>query len=180
MTVLNTIRTGGEIDALCSHCELNLAHTIVAMVGPKVVKVKCNTCGNEHVYRGQQPLVRPQSFAAPRKSATARAPRAAAVVVTWEDRFKGKDLGRARRYSPREAFVVDEVVDHPTFGLGLVTAVRGDKVDIAFKQHDRTLVHHKADDAHRPAYEAPRAAAPGFADKPTEPAPPLASDVPER
>lgn len=178
MSAPQTIRTGGEIDALCTRCELNLAHTIVAMVGPKVVKVKCNTCGADHVYRGQQPLVKPLSFAAPRKgSSTPRAPRAAAVVSTWEDRFKGKDLAAARRYSPKETFAVDQVVDHPTFGLGLVTAVRGDKVDISFKQHDRTLVHGKADLAHRPTYEQPHPVHHGFADKPEEPSPPLVMDT---
>jgi hypothetical protein len=181
MSAPNSIRTGGEIDAFCSKCELNLAHTIVAMVGPKVVKVKCNTCGADHVYRGQQPLVKAQSFAAPKKSAGVRTPRAQAVVVsTWEERLKGKDVSRARRYSPKETFVLDEVVDHPTLGLGLVTAVRGDKVDIAFKQYDRTLVHGKPDHAHRPAYAPPRAAgAHGFADKPEQHGPPLSIDSAE-
>lgn len=147
MSLPNSIRTGGEIDAFCTKCDLNLAHTIIAMVGPKVVKVKCNTCDSEHVYRGTQPLMKATSFAAPKKSATggaARTPRAPTVKMSWEDQFAGKDLGRAKKYSPRETFVVDDVVDHPTFGLGLVIAVRVDKVDISFKQDTKTLVHGKA------------------------------------
>jgi hypothetical protein len=145
-TLPNQIRTGGEIDAFCTKCDLNLAHTIIAMVGPKVEKVQCNTCHSTHKYRGQQPLVKAQSFAAPKKSS---APKAASTgsrrtVITWDEQLKGKDLSRAKKYSIRETFAVDEVVDHPTFGLGIVTAVRGDKVDIAFKQEDKTLVHGKA------------------------------------
>jgi hypothetical protein len=166
MPAPSSIRVGGEIDAFCTKCDLNLAHTIIAMVGPKVVKVKCNTCGNDHQYRGEQPLVKAQSFAAP-KRATSSAPRKApAVVVSWEDQFKGKDLTRAKKYSPKETFVVDDVVDHPTFGLGLVRAVRGDKVDIGFKQHDKTLVHAKGDGAAKPHFERPHATPSGFADKP--------------
>lgn len=148
MTTLPTsIRTGGEIDAFCTKCDLNLAHTIIAMVGPKVERVQCNTCRAEHKYRGQQPLVKVQSFAAPKKPSTPKAAsgttRARPVVVTFDEQLKNKDLSRAKRYSTRETFVVDDVVDHPTFGLGIVTAVRGDKVDIAFKQEDKTLVHGK-------------------------------------
>jgi len=146
MALPNSIRTGGEIDAFCTKCDLNLAHTIIAMVGPKVVKVKCNTCDSEHVYRGTQPLVKATSFAAPKKSATgatARTPRAAKVTMSWEDQFAGKDLGRAKKYSPRETFVIDDVVDHPTFGIGLVIAVRVDKVDVSVKQDTKTLVHGK-------------------------------------
>ena len=39
---------------------------------------------------------------------------------------------------------VDDIVDHPTFGIGLVIAVRVDKVDISFKADTKTLVHGKA------------------------------------
>lgn len=160
MVTPNSIRTGGEIDAHCGKCELNLAHTIIAMVGPKVVKVRCNTCGGEHQYRGVQPLVKATSFAAPTKrassSGTASKPKAAVVTVSWEDQFKGKDLTKAKKYSPRETFVVDEVVDHPTFGLGLVRAVRGDKIEVGFKQADKVLVHGKAAPAPA-ADDAPKA-----------------------
>jgi hypothetical protein len=148
MTLPNSIRTGGEIDAYCGKCLLNLAHTIIAMVGPKVVKVRCNTCGGEHQYRGEQPLVKSVSFAAPKKassssSSSAKA-KAAVVTVSWDDQFKGKDITKAKKYSPRETFAVDDVVDHPTFGLGIVRAVRDGKVEVGFKQEDKVLVHGKA------------------------------------
>ena len=147
MTLPNAIRVGGEIDAFCGKCELNLAHTIIAMVGQKVIKVKCNTCDNEHQFRGTQPLEKATSFAPPKTKAASsggtRAPRAPVVKMSWEDQFAGKDLGRAKKYSPRETFVMDDVIDHPTFGIGLVIAVRVDKVDVSFKQDTKTLVHGK-------------------------------------
>jgi hypothetical protein len=170
MSAPSSIRVGGEIDAKCNRCDLNLAHTIIAMVGPKVVKVKCNTCGSDHQYRGEQPLVKSQSFAAPRR-ASSTTPRAPKVVVSWEDQFKGKDLASAKKYSPKETFKVDDVVDHPTFGLGLVREVRGDKVDIGFKQHDKTLVHAKGDGAAKPQFSRPTGHTTGFADKPAVDAP---------
>jgi len=55
MAVPSTYRTGGEIDTLCTKCAMTLAHTIIAMVGPRVVKVKCNTCGADHAYHGDPP-----------------------------------------------------------------------------------------------------------------------------
>ena len=147
MNLPNAIRTGGEIDAACGKCELNLAHTIIAMVGPKVIKVKCNTCGGEHNYRGVQPLVKAVSFAAPKRASSSSAAKpkskAPVVIVSWEDQFKGKDLGHARRYTPRDTYAVDDVIDHPTFGLGIVRAVRDGKVEVGFKQEDKVLVHGK-------------------------------------
>ena len=124
-------RTAGEIDALCTKCAMDLTHTIIAMVGAKVVKVKCKTCGAEHVYRGDPASPKGQ-------------PRAAKAPPPWEDRVKGRNLGAAKKYSPKECFRVDDLVDHPTFGLGLVTATRGDRIDVAFRLFQKTLVNGKA------------------------------------
>ena len=131
MTSQNKYRTAGEIDALCTKCGMDLTHTVMAMVGPKVVKVKCKTCGAEHVYRGDPPSPK-------------AAPRAAKASVRFEDRVKGRNLAAAKKYSPREVFQVDDVIDHPTFGLGVVTANRGDKMDVAFRAFEKTLVNGKA------------------------------------
>ena len=49
-----TYRVGGEVDATCTRCRMELAHTILAMVGQKIARVRCNTCGSDHVYRGTQ------------------------------------------------------------------------------------------------------------------------------
>jgi hypothetical protein len=144
MTVpTSSIRVGGEIDAHCNKCELNLAHTILAMVGTAVKRVQCNTCGSQHMYRGEQPLVKATSFAAPKRASGPRTPRAETKVVTFDEILKGKDLTRAKKYSIRETYVLDEVIDHPTFGFGIVTAVRVDKVDVTFKVEVKTLAHGK-------------------------------------
>ena len=37
-----THRVGGEVDATCTRCKMELAHTILAMVGPKIIRVRCN------------------------------------------------------------------------------------------------------------------------------------------
>jgi len=39
---------------------------------------------------------------------------------------------------------VDDLISHPVFGLGIVRAVRRDKVDVAFKASERTLIHARA------------------------------------
>ena len=44
-------KTGGEIDAYCTKCKLDLGHRIIAMVGDAVKKVECKTCNSHHLYR---------------------------------------------------------------------------------------------------------------------------------
>ncbi len=136
MTAPNTPRTGGDIDAFCTKCDLNLGHTIIAMVGTRVAKVKCNTCGVEHSYRGEQAPVKGAKAgkAAPKQKAP----------PTWGERLKGRTLGAARKYSAKDQFQVDDVIIHATFGLGLVIANRSDKIDVVFQSFEKTLVNGKA------------------------------------
>lgn len=159
-------RTGGEVDAFCTKCKMLLAHTIVAMVGDKIVRVKCNTCGGDHSYRGA-PDARPAST---RSAAAARPAREKVekVIISFEQQLADKDVANAPAYNVRETFQVDQVIRHPTFGIGLVTAVRGDKMDVAFKAETKTLVHGRGGaPAARPSFQPPtRGSASGPADKP--------------
>jgi len=124
------------VDALCTRCKMNLAHTILAMVGTKIARVRCNTCGGDHVYRTEAGTSSSSS-----RAANPRVSRAEKVVISFQERLAGQDLAAAPAYSPRETYAVDQVLRHPTFGVGIVSAVRQDKIDVAFKADQKTLVH---------------------------------------
>jgi hypothetical protein len=127
-------RVGGDIDAMCTKCKMLLGHTILAMVGPIPKRVRCNTCQGEHNYHS------PSSKPVRRAASTGREKPS---ITSWEAQLAGKDLSRARKYAPRDRFEKDEVIDHPTFGIGIVLELRGDKLEVAFKAYKKTLVHGK-------------------------------------
>jgi hypothetical protein len=128
-------RVGGEVDALCSRCELTLAHTVIAMVGGRPVKVECNTCHSVHRYRGA---------AAPRRSSTAGAPRERRSVQSFDEILRARVGAGARRYSPRDSYSPGQVIEHPTFGPGWVSAVRDSgKIEVTFRSAVKTLVQGK-------------------------------------
>jgi hypothetical protein len=157
-------KTGGEVDAFCNKCKLTLAHTILAMVGQKIVRVRCNTCQGEHVFRGTQPGAAAKKPRAPRAPKEGAAPK---VVMGFEEQLAGKNVDAARTYSPKDSFAVDEVLRHPTFGLGIVTGVRSDKIDVNFKMAQKTLVHGKGGgSAEKPHFAPPKGHHSGPADKP--------------
>jgi hypothetical protein len=136
-----TTIVGGDIDSWCTRCKMLLGHTILAMVGTRPARVRCNTCQGEHNFRA--------SAAEPKKGSwepkVDRDRRLAKPIVTsWEALLAKKDLSLARRYSAKERFEMDDVLDHPTFGIGLVQEVRGDKMKVAFKADTKTLVHGRA------------------------------------
>jgi hypothetical protein len=166
-----THKVGGEVDALCTRCKLTLAHTILAMVGPKIVRVRCNTCGGDHAYRSAPGTTDRPTAAARSKAAASSSPRSREksekVVISFEEQLAGKDIASAPKYSPKDTYRLDQVIQHPTFGLGLVTVVRGDKVDIVFKSETKTLVHGRGGPAaERPSFSPPSARTAGPSDKP--------------
>ncbi len=132
------VKVGGEVDAFCTRCELTLAHTVHAVVAGKPVKVECNTCHGVHRYRDATGRA-----AAARPAARGAAPaRARAEVVGFETLLAAKRTAEARPYSPKHTYAVDEVIDHPLFGRGFVSAVRdGGKVEITFRSDVKLLVH---------------------------------------
>ncbi|MBM7116506.1 hypothetical protein [Archangium primigenium] len=167
-------KVGGEVDAFCTRCRLTLAHTILAMVGTKIARVRCNTCNGDHAYRSAPGTTdKPSASSRASSSSSTSRPRASRasseekIVISFEEQLAGKDIANAPRYSPRETFKVDQVINHPTFGLGLVTAVRGNKVDIAFRAETKTLMHAAGGaPAEKPAFSPPNARKAGPADKP--------------
>jgi len=154
-------KTGGEIDAYCTKCRLDLGHRIIAMVGDAVKKVECRTCGSHHLYR------RPQSerdaaaqAMANRRAAHGAEPRKAAAprtaserltaaeraereqVAAWEHAIAGKPSAAFKPYRITTILGAGELVRHPKFGDGVVSRVidRG-KVEVLFKDGPRTMAH---------------------------------------
>ena len=169
------LKVGGEVDAFCTRCRLTLAHTILAMVGTKIARVRCNTCNGDHAYRSapgttDKPSAASRSRSGSSSTSKPRASRASAeekVIISFEEQLAGKDTANAPRYSARDTYKVDQVIQHPTFGLGLVTAVRDNKVDITFKSESKTLVHAPGGGAvEKPVFRPPSGKVSAPADKP--------------
>jgi hypothetical protein len=51
---METIRLGDILDDHCTRCHLLTNHSVVALVGDTVKKVRCRTCNYEHDYRHGQ------------------------------------------------------------------------------------------------------------------------------
>ena len=135
-------KVGGEVDSYCTKCELTLAHTIHAVVDGKPVKVECNTCHGIHKYRSA-PGSKPVKTVGDRPAvARARVPK---TTISFDELLRERDLASATRYSPKAHFKVDQVIEHPTFGLGFVSAVRdAGKIEVTFRTDVKVLVQGKS------------------------------------
>lgn len=152
-------KTGGEIDAYCTKCRLDLTHRIIAMVGDAVKKVECKTCASHHLYR--RPKTERDAAAArllkraedrkaaggsgggtkaERQTQAQRAERD--QTAAWEHAIAGQPTSAFKAYRISLTFGAGELIHHPKFGDGVVARVidRG-KVEILFKDGPRTMAH---------------------------------------
>ena len=131
-------KVGGDVEAYCTTCKTMKEHVIVAMIGDRPAKVECAGCHKQHVYRAAPPGTKSTEPRARRSSSAVSAP---PVAEALEARLAGRE-GDARAYSPNERYAVDEIVKHPTFGLGVVVSLpSAQKAEVDFRAGRKLLLH---------------------------------------
>jgi hypothetical protein len=100
------------------------------MVGDKPARVHCNTCHSQHAYKASEP-----------GKTTARAQ----TGKPRQSRYKvllNENTDAPKSYSPKETYQPGDVLKHPSFGLGVTTAVKdGTKIEVLFEGGVKLLIH---------------------------------------
>ncbi len=135
------IKAASIVDGWCTKCKLVLAHTVEAMVDGKITRVHCNTCNGQHAYRANAPATR-----AAAGTGKAKGSRKAAEKVPkrseYETLLRGRTGATARTYATSERFAPGELINHTSFGLGVVTGERDSvKIDVHFADGPKVLLH---------------------------------------
>jgi hypothetical protein len=135
---------GSEIDSRCLKCKDLTNHTVIAMADDEIAKVQCNVCGGKHKYRPAKPekaspVKKKVSKASAAKTAAALKEKKAAA--SFEAMFKERNTAEAKPYAMTATFNNNDIIDHPTFGLGLVTSIiPADKIEVMFKNGSKILI----------------------------------------
>jgi len=124
-----------NVITMCTKCEMELDHVVVAHNAAGIVeRVKCHTCGGEHKYR-------PDKKRATKKTSVKQiSTKEVDSTETFErlaQKFKEK---KPLPYSMSGSFKNDDVIDHRTFGMGIVISASHDKMEVAFSDGPRILV----------------------------------------
>ncbi len=134
------LSAGDTVESRCTKCRTIMNHTIVAMVDGKPGRVECNTCKGIHNYRKP---------AAEKSTTTSKTPATSRKKVSrkvdpdpaaWEALVLNSLDGRAVTYSFQGEYKLEQIVNHPVFGLGQVTRlVPPNKVEILFQEGRKLL-----------------------------------------
>jgi len=125
----------------CGHCKMDVAHVIMAKLGDKIARVKCKTCGSEHNFRRADAL-----SSTPKRSSGSKPKKTSSLSIhrLWQEKVSGRDESNAISYAVTKSYKVDDLIFHPTFELGVVTAIMsGHKMKVVFKESEKILVHER-------------------------------------
>ena len=125
---------GQSIESYCGKCKVNKDHTIMTMDGETVVKVRCKDCGSMHKFR--VPLDAQKILKAKAKR---NAGEAATAELIWATRL-AEAKGKERDYSMVSKYRIGDIVNHQTFGKGVVTNLFVNKCNMLFKDRERLMV----------------------------------------
>lgn len=127
-----------EVVCYCTKCKMNLNHRITRVEGGQPKRVLCLTCKTDRNYRR---MAAPKSSS--EKGAVVRKPRAPSVKSQQEAEWRAnlaRGMQTPKKYSLEVALAMDDHIQHPIFGRGLVVGlIPPDKASIFFEDGVKTL-----------------------------------------
>jgi ribosomal protein L31 len=132
------LEVGKEVVAYCSKCKDTTTHVIEVIKNDKISRVMCKVCLSSHRFRtdaGEEKAVKKV-----RKIAK-KAPPKTSQEKKWERMLAKTDNGSPIEYKMQNSYKVLNVIQHHTFGVGVVREVYGStKMAVVFQIGEKVLV----------------------------------------
>lgn len=130
---LKKAETGKEILYHCPKCNLQLAHTVLAVVNAQPARIRCNTCKSERNYRRSSPKTKKEVSKEPSRKHHSR--------ELYDQKIQESLMKSPKTYSPQMEVEIGDLVQHPKFGKGVVLRlIPPDRMEAIFPEDTKTLV----------------------------------------
>lgn len=128
-------QVGGELVHFCPKCQLELGHTVLAMVSGQPARVRCNTCKSERNFRARK------LFESSSKASTIpRSRQVNDVSQLYQNKIKESLMKSPKTYSIHLEVSVGDLIQHPKFGRGVVLkTIPPDRMEIVFSEGIKVL-----------------------------------------
>ncbi len=124
---------GNSIESYCGKCKVNRDHTVMTTDGEAAARVRCKTCGSVHKFRAPG-----ATYKVRRAGTKTVAQEQAAAAIVWETGLAAAK-GKEREYDMSAAYRVGEIVNHRTFGKGIVLKIQLNRCNMLFKDAERLM-----------------------------------------
>jgi hypothetical protein len=125
----------------CKKCGRETYFRVIAHTSEIKAKCECEICKSKKTFTLKSSTTRPKSsFAKTRVKRKTTDP-----MQIWLELKEKQDGKQSKPYAMRGTFFLNDVVDHPKFGKGVVTEVNARKLLAVFEDGSRELLHNRKD-----------------------------------
>ncbi len=130
--------------AFCKKCDADRYHVVLAHTTAKSAKIKCEVCGSQKSYSLPKAGGATKGAAkVTRTRANSESARRSSHNAEYEAMMQAQESSKEISYSVKGHFQLNQKINHPKFGLGIVRGVHMDKVEVVFSDEVRNLVHNR-------------------------------------
>lgn len=134
----------------CKKCECDRYFVVLAHTSSTSAKVKCEVCGATRTFKLKKEKASPPRRASAGKRAPGPGRASASARKTgpssqdmWNELKTQIGTDQIVPYNMRSKYALANAINHPKFGLGFVTHATNEKIDVAFQEGGRSLVHNR-------------------------------------
>jgi hypothetical protein len=125
----------------CKKCDAERYHIVLAHPTSTSAKIECEVCHAKKTYKLASSKPKKVSGAAATKKAQAVEARKSAHSKEYSNLLAS--AGDAQKYTMKGSFTLNQKIDHPKFGLGIVKVAMPEKIEVVFSDEIRLLVHNR-------------------------------------
>lgn len=132
--------------AFCKKCDADRYHVVVAHTSAKAAKIKCEVCGSQKSYtlpKAAGTKSAKTGKVVRTRGANSESARRSSHNAEYEAMVNAQQSGKETVYSIKGKFKINEKINHPKFGVGVVRGVHQEKVEVVFADEVRNLVHNR-------------------------------------
>ncbi len=127
----------------CKKCNADRYHVVLAHTTSKTAKIKCEVCGSQKSYSLPKAGGAAGAAKVTRARAGSESARRSSHNAEYEALMQAQESASEVGYSIKGKFALNQKINHPKFGLGIVRGVQPDKVEVVFSDEVRNLVHNR-------------------------------------
>lgn len=137
MELTTLLPVAQKVNVFCKKCDSDRYHVVLAHVTADSAKIECEVCKKK------------SKLSLKKKKATAtgaRTRKAAAAKENSGDKWRqlvSGNNGPATPYNMKSKYTANTKIDHARFGLGVVTTVVGNQIEVVFEDGTRSLIHNR-------------------------------------
>lgn len=126
----------------CKKCGAERYHIVLAHTTSTSAKIECEICHSKKAYKLSSGKPKKVSGAAAQKKAQAAETRKNAHGKEYTELME-TSKGSTEKYNMKMKFTMNQKIEHPKFGLGIVKVAQPEKIEVVFPDEIRMLVHNR-------------------------------------